>query len=69
MVNTNQFIKIRLKFVQFQCDLGMIYGEPNHSFVNKWLLLCNPDNALDSHKGYLKICVSLLGPGNEAPVC
>ena len=48
--------------------MGMIYDEPNHSFINKWLLLSDPEQMSDGHKGYLKISVALLGPGDDPPV-
>ncbi len=46
----------------------MIYEEPTHSFVNKWLLLSDPEDVMAGAKGYLKICAVVLGPGDEAPV-
>ena len=54
--------------VSSQCDVGMIYEETNHTFLNKWLLLSDPDDLMAGAKGYLKICAVVLGPGDEAPV-
>ena len=54
--------------MNLQFDIGLIYDEPRHSFINKWLLLCDPDDTMAGHKGYLKICATLLGPGDDAPV-
>ena len=51
-----------------QCDVGMVYDEAQHSFVNKWLLLCDPEDPMAGSKGYLKICATVLGPGDSAPV-
>ncbi|ESN98173.1 hypothetical protein HELRODRAFT_177418 [Helobdella robusta] len=51
----------------FKIEVGMIYDEPNHCFVNKWLLLSDPEQVSDGHKGYLKISVALLGPGDDPP--
>ena len=51
-----------------QCDIGMVYDEPNHSLINKWLLLSDPDDTMAGAKGYLKICATVLGPGDDAPV-
>lgn len=51
----------------FKIEIGMIYDEPLHSFINKWLLLCDPEQMSDGHKGYLKISVALLGPGDDPP--
>ena len=46
----------------------MIHDEPQHSFINKWLLLSDPEDSMSGAKGYLKICATVLGPGDEAPV-
>jgi len=50
-----------------QCDVGLIYEEPKHCLVNKWLLLSLPDKS-EGPQGYLKISAALLGPGDDAPV-
>ena len=55
-------------FVTMQCDIGMINEEPQHSLVNKWLLLSDPDDIQAGAKGYLKICATVLGPGDDVPV-
>ena len=55
-------------FVITQCDIGMINEEPQHSLVNKWLLLSDPDDIQAGAKGYLKICATVLGPGDDVPV-
>lgn len=46
----------------------MVYDEQQHSFINKWLLLSDPEDNMAGAKGYLKICATVLGPGDEAPV-
>lgn len=46
----------------------MIYDEASHTFLNKWLLLSDPEDSQAGAKGYLKICATVLGPGDEAPV-
>ncbi|XP_064602895.1 myoferlin-like isoform X2 [Liolophura sinensis] len=51
----------------FKCDIGMVYDEQQHSFINKWLLLSDPEDNMAGAKGYLKICATVLGPGDEAP--
>ena len=56
-------------FHPFQCDIGMIYDENQHTLLNKWLLLSDPDDNMAGAKGYLKICATVLGPGDDAPVC
>jgi len=51
----------------FKCDLGLIYDKSKHLIMNKWLLLTDPEDAAGV-RGYLKVCVVILGPGDEAPV-
>lgn len=51
-----------------QCDIGLVYDAPQHAFINKWLLLSDPEDSMAGAKGYLKICAVVLGPGDEAPV-
>lgn len=51
----------------FSCDSGTIYDTPKHTVMNKWLLLSDPEDQAGV-RGYLKICMSILGPGDEAPV-
>ncbi|KAK2145131.1 hypothetical protein LSH36_700g01069 [Paralvinella palmiformis] len=55
------------EMVTFGGDIGMIHDEPQHSFINKWLLLSDPEDSMSGAKGYLKICATVLGPGDEAP--
>ncbi|XP_067657682.1 myoferlin-like isoform X1 [Haliotis asinina] len=51
----------------FKCDIGLVYDAPQHAFINKWLLLSDPEDSMAGAKGYLKICAVVLGPGDEAP--
>ncbi|XP_074642408.1 myoferlin-like [Tubulanus polymorphus] len=51
----------------FKCDIGMVYDEPQHTLMNKWLLLSDPDDTMAGAKGYLKVMVTVMGPGDEAP--
>ena len=51
-----------------QCDIGLVYDAPSHSLLNKWLLLADPDDSMAGAKGYLKICATVLGAGDDAPV-
>ncbi|XP_055863087.1 myoferlin-like isoform X4 [Biomphalaria glabrata] len=48
----------------FKCDVGLIYDEPNHALINKWVLLSDPDDSASGAKGYLKISACVLGPGD-----
>ncbi len=52
----------------FKTDIGFIYDEANHSLTRKWLLLSDTGDQVTSAKGYLKISVNILGPGDEIPV-
>jgi len=45
-----------------------VYDEPEHAFIHKWLLLTDPYDATGGAKGYLKISVNVLGPGDEPKV-
>ncbi|XP_077866920.1 uncharacterized protein LOC144355725, partial [Saccoglossus kowalevskii] len=51
----------------FNFDIGMVYEESQHSFLNKWLLLTGSDESQSGVKGYCKISVCVLGSGDEAP--
>ena len=51
-----------------QFDVGLVYDEPRHALINKWLLLSNPAEASDGVKGFLKICAAVIGPNDDAPV-
>nr|DBA29492.1 TPA: hypothetical protein GDO54_009716 [Pyxicephalus adspersus] len=53
---------------EFRMDVGMIYGEPKHAFLKKWLLLSDPEDFSAGAKGYLKVSLFVLGPGDECPV-
>nr|CAH8853864.1 unnamed protein product [Trichobilharzia regenti] len=51
----------------FKFDLSLVYESERHSMINKWLLLCNPEDPMSGARGYLKISVVILEPGDEAP--
>ena len=51
----------------FDCDCGTVYDMNRHTVLNKWLLLSDPEEGTGV-RGYLKICMAILGPGDEAPV-
>ncbi|KAK3744089.1 hypothetical protein RRG08_018716 [Elysia crispata] len=51
----------------FKCDVGLIYDEPQHALVNKWVLLSDPEDASLGARGYLKISACVLGPGDVSP--
>lgn len=51
----------------FLCDVGFFYDEPSHAVIRKWILLSDPEDKMAGAKGYLKVTVMILGPGDEAP--
>ncbi|NWU87659.1 DYSF protein, partial [Onychorhynchus coronatus] len=44
------------------------FPPPEHAFLRKWLLLSDPEDLSAGAKGYLKVSVFVLGPGDEAPL-
>ncbi|XP_060103205.1 dysferlin [Heteronotia binoei] len=50
---------------EFRMDVGAIYAEPKHCFLRKWLLLSDPEDFSAGAKGYLKVSLYVLGPGDE----
>lgn len=55
------------KIGAFKLDIGLIHQQEQHTFTRKWLMLSNPKEPSAGVKGYLKISVSVLGQGDEAP--
>nr|XP_009680174.1 PREDICTED: dysferlin [Struthio camelus australis] len=53
---------------EFRMDVETIYSEPKHAFLRKWLLLSDPEDFSAGAKGYLKVSLFVLGPGDEAPI-
>ncbi|KAM6441107.1 dysferlin isoform 3-T3 [Liasis olivaceus] len=53
---------------EFRLDVGTIYAEPRHCFLRKWLLLSDPEDFSVGARGYLKVSLYVLGPGDEAPM-
>lgn len=51
-----------------QLDMGRVFDEEQQAIVHKWLLLSDPDDATSNAKGYVKVCVAIIGPGDEPPV-
>lgn len=47
----------------------MVYDEPEHCYIHKWLLLTDPHDGAGGCKGYLKISINVMGPGDEPKVC
>ncbi|NWX44368.1 DYSF protein, partial [Steatornis caripensis] len=45
-----------------------VFSPVEHAFLRKWLLLSDPEDFSAGAKGYLKVSLFVLGPGDEAPV-
>ena len=48
--------------------MGRVFDEEKHAILHKWLLLSDPEDPTSSAKGYVKVCVAIIGPGDEPPV-
>uniref|UniRef100_A0A8C2TLC7 Dysferlin n=1 Tax=Coturnix japonica TaxID=93934 RepID=A0A8C2TLC7_COTJA len=44
------------------------WGRQRHAILRRWLLLSDPEDFAAGAKGYLKVSLVVLGPGDEAPV-
>uniref|UniRef100_A0A8D0G231 Dysferlin n=1 Tax=Strix occidentalis caurina TaxID=311401 RepID=A0A8D0G231_STROC len=50
-------------------QMGLSLFSPlEHAFLRKWLLLSDPEDFSAGAKGYLKVSLFVLGPGDEAPL-
>ncbi|XP_074144514.1 LOW QUALITY PROTEIN: fer-1-like protein 5 [Sminthopsis crassicaudata] len=49
-------------------DIWIIYQSPGHTLMRKWLGLCHSNKPYLGIRGYLKVTISVLGAGDEAPV-
>ncbi len=67
-VCNSRTLRADMKIGTFKMDLGYIYSQTKHSINRKWLLLSDDDDRMAGAKGYLKVSVNILGPGDEAPV-
>ncbi len=61
-------LRSNMKIGIFKIDMAFIYSQLKHSINRKWLLLSNEDDRMTGAKGYLKVSVNILGPGDEPPV-
>ncbi|NXG64534.1 DYSF protein, partial [Hemiprocne comata] len=48
--------------------ISSLFSPLEHAFLRKWLLLSDPEDFSAGAKGYLKVSLFVLGPGDEAPV-
>ena len=65
--NATKFLRNEL-IGSFKIEIGYIYDEPFHSILYKWLLLGDLEDYTSGPKGYLKVSINVLGPGDEIPV-
>lgn len=42
---------------------------PGHAIMRKWLLLSDPDDSISGARGYLKVSITVVGTGDDPPVC
>lgn len=52
----------------FKLDVGLIYEQEMHTFSRKWVMLTDYKDPAAGVKGFLKISVSVLAPGDEVPL-
>ena len=67
-VLNSRTLRSDMRIGAFKMDMALIYSETKHSINRKWLLLSNDGDRMTGAKGYLKVSVNILGPGDEAPV-
>ncbi|XP_063069858.1 fer-1-like protein 6 isoform X2 [Engraulis encrasicolus] len=48
----------------FKLDVGTVYSQPGHQFINKWAVLMDSSNVRAGVKGYLKCDISVTGKGD-----
>uniref|UniRef100_A0A670JKP1 Dysferlin n=1 Tax=Podarcis muralis TaxID=64176 RepID=A0A670JKP1_PODMU len=53
---------------EFRVRATFHFTSMGHAFLRKWLLLSDPEDFSAGAKGYLKVSLYVLGPGDEAPV-
>ena len=51
----------------FKMEIGLVYLEQRHAYLNKWLLLSDEEAEMAGAKGYLKMCICVVGPGDDPP--
>ncbi|TRY83688.1 hypothetical protein DNTS_034385 [Danionella cerebrum] len=51
----------------FKIDVGTVYSQPGHQFINKWATLTDPTDIRVGVKGFLKCDICVSGKGDVAP--
>jgi len=52
----------------YEMDLSVVYFQLNHEVYQGWLTLVDPTDEREGIMGYLKVSISLCGPGDEPVV-
>uniref|UniRef100_A0A671K7F8 C2 domain-containing protein n=1 Tax=Sinocyclocheilus anshuiensis TaxID=1608454 RepID=A0A671K7F8_9TELE len=50
----------------FKIDVGTVYSQPGHQFINKWATLTDPADIRTGVKGHLKCDIGMSGKGDVA---
>ncbi|XP_033127720.1 otoferlin-like isoform X3 [Anneissia japonica] len=61
---SNKYLKTGKTIGFYKLDAGTVYDEPDHGFYNKWIILLDSKDINGTEKGYLKVNLSILGPGD-----
>jgi hypothetical protein len=48
-------------------EIGLVYLEQRHAYLNKWLLLSDEEAEMAGAKGYLKMC--MISMYNYGTIC
>ena len=67
-VCNSRTLRSNMRIGTFKIDLGYIYDQKQHSINRKWLLLSDEDDPSIGAKGFLKVSINIIGPGDEPPV-
>ncbi|XP_037084352.1 myoferlin-like [Pollicipes pollicipes] len=66
-VCNSRMLRSKVVLGVFKLDLGTVYDQPLHAFVNKWLALTALDEDAGGVMGYLKVSIAIMGPNDECP--
>nr|XP_060643362.1 fer-1-like protein 5 [Anolis sagrei ordinatus] len=51
----------------FKIEMGLVYNSPGHALLSRWLTLYDPNNLNAGLRGYVKVNLCVLGPGDRVP--
>ncbi|XP_071963772.1 otoferlin-like [Antedon mediterranea] len=60
----NKYLKTGKLIGLYKLDASVVYEEPGHGFYKKWMILLDPKDISGTEKGYLKVNLYILGPGD-----